>query len=159
MAVNNLVFTRVDDRLIHGQVMTSWLKVYNTAKHILIVDDATSKDPFMGKMFSLLVPSGITISVQSVDEAVETFKAGLPQPTVMIVKVPLTIKRLIDAGVDIDYFNIGGMGMSAGRKKFFQNISMSDEEKQICRELTAKGVRIEIQIVPAQSMHEVSKLL
>ena len=75
MAVNNLVFTRVDDRLIHGQVMTSWLKVYNTAKHILIVDDATSKDPFMGKMFSLLVPSGITISVQSVDEAVETFKA------------------------------------------------------------------------------------
>ena len=59
MAVNNLVFTRVDDRLIHGQVMTSWLKVYNTAKHILIVDDATSKDPFMGKMFSLLVPSGI----------------------------------------------------------------------------------------------------
>ena len=60
MAVNNLVFTRVDDRLIHGQVMTSWLKVYNTAKHILIVDDATSKDPFMGKMFSLLVPSGIT---------------------------------------------------------------------------------------------------
>ena len=129
MAVNNLVFTRVDDRLIHGQVMTSWLKVYNTAKHILIVDDATSKDPFMGKMFSLLVPSGITISVQSVDEAV------------------------------IDYFNIGGMGMSAGRKKFFQNISMSDEEKQICRDLTAKGVRIEIQIVPAQSMHEVSKLL
>ena len=77
----------------------------------------------------------------------------------MIVKVPLTIKRLIDAGVDIDYFNIGGMGMSAGRKKFFQNISMSDEEKQICRDLTAKGVRIEIQIVPAQSMHEVSKLL
>ena len=51
------------------------------------------------------------------------------------------------------------MGMSAGRKKFFQNISMSDEEKQICRDLTAKGVRIEIQIVPAQSMHEVSKLL
>ena len=38
MAVNNLVFTRVDDRLIHGQVMTSWLKVDNTATHILILE-------------------------------------------------------------------------------------------------------------------------
>lgn len=159
MAVDNLVFTRVDDRLIHGQVMTAWLKAYSNAKHILIVDDGTSKDPFMQQMFSLLVPKGVTISVESVDQAVQTFEKGLGEPTVMLVKYPLTIKRLIDAGVDIDFFNIGGMGMSAGRKKFFQNISMSDEERQICKELTEKGVRIEIQIVPAQSMHEVSTLL
>lgn len=158
MAVNNLVFSRVDDRLIHGQVMTAWLKAY-PSKHILIVDDKTSADPFMQKMFSLLVPVGVTISVESVDHAVKTFEAGLAEPTVMIVKEPLTIKRLIDAGIDIDFFNIGGMGMSAGRKKFFQNISMSDEERAICKELTDKGVRIEIQIVPAQSMHEVSSLL
>ena len=159
MAVDNLVFTRVDDRLIHGQVMTAWLKTYSNAKQILIVDDETSKDPFMQQMFSLLVPKGVSITIQNVDDATATLKNGLAEPTVMLVKYPLTIKRLIDNGVDIDYFNIGGMGMTKGRKKFFQNISMSDEERQICKELTDKGVRIEIQIVPAQSMYEVSKLL
>ena len=48
----------------------------------------------------------------------------------IIVKSPMTIKTLIDADIDIDKFNIGGMGMSGKRRRFYQNISVDDEEKQ-----------------------------
>ena len=77
----------------------------------------------------------------------------------MIVKVPQTIKSLIGKGADIDFINIGGMGMSAGRTKLYQNISASEEERQIFRELMAHGVKVEIQIIPAQKQTDMKKIL
>lgn len=157
--MENLIFSRIDDRLIHGQVCTAWLKSLPTVKHVLVVDDKTAKDPFMGEMFALLIPEHISIEVRTIEEAIKIMKDGLPKPTMMIVKVPDTIKQLVDSGIDIDFLNIGGMGMTAGRKKLFQNISASDAERDIFRELIAKGVKIEVQITPAAKQTDISKLL
>ena len=77
----------------------------------------------------------------------------------MIVKVPGTIKQLIDNGIDIDFVNIGGMGMSNGRTKLFQNISASPEEREIFKELIAKGVKVEVQIIPSARQYDIAKLL
>ena len=159
MSVNNLIFTRIDDRLIHGQVCAAWLHAYSNVEHILVIDDITRQDPFMQEMFSLLVPTGIAIKICSIAEAVEVFQKGLKKPTMVIVKVPQTIKSLIDTGINIDFVNIGGMGMSPGRKKFFQNISTSPQEDAILRELINRGVRVEIQIIPANNKVNVASLL
>lgn len=157
--MKNLEFTRIDDRLIHGQVVTAWLHAYSKVSHIVVIDDKTSKDPFMQEMFSMLVPSGISIEIRSIADAIELFKKGVDKPFMIIVKVPQTIKILLDNGIDIDFVNIGGMGMTPGRKKFFQNISTSPEENEILKELVAKGVKVEIQIIPAQKKVDVSTLL
>ena len=157
--MNNLLFTRIDDRLIHGQVCAAWLKSIPAIQHILVIDDKTSQDPFMQEMFALLVPSHITIEIRSVEAATKILKDGLPKPTMIIVKVPDTIKRLMDNGIDFDFVNIGGMGMSAGRKKLFQNISASDAEREIFKELVDRGVKVEIQIIPAAKQFDVAKLL
>lgn len=159
MSVKNLVFIRIDDRLIHGQVMTAWIHQFPECAHIMVVDDQVSKDPFMTKMFQLLLPEGTTIETLSVDDAAPKLKEGLPQQTILLVKFPLTIKRLVDAGVDIDFVNIGGMGMSAGRKKFYKNIAASPEEREIFKKLVAKGVKVEIRIVPANNAVSVEGLL
>ena len=45
MSVKNLVFTRIDDRLIHVQVMTAWIHQFPECAHIMVVDDQVSKDP------------------------------------------------------------------------------------------------------------------
>ncbi len=156
---NNLVFVRIDDRLIHGQVVTAWLHAYSNVTHVLVVDDFTAKDPFMQTMFELLIPKGITIEIKTVEDAIIKFKNGLDKPTMMIVKNPAVIRDLIDGGVDIDKFNIGGMGMTGNRYKFYRNISADDEERQILKDLNAKGVKIEIQIIPAQECYDVSQLL
>ena len=159
MAEKNLELVRIDDRLIHGQVVTAWLHAYASVRHIIVVDDKTSGDPFMRKMLALLVPAGITIEVLDVDAAVRACEKNLDRPSMMIVKDPLTIKRLVDAGVDIDFVNVGGMGMSAERTRLFQNVAASPQERDILRELVERGVRVEIQIVPAQRKVDVSQLL
>lgn len=157
--MKNLEFTRIDDRLIHGQVVAAWLHAYSKVQHILVIDDKTRQDPFMQEMFSLLVPTGISIEIRSVEEAIKQLRGGLEKPTMIIVKVPQTIKSLIDAGLDIDFVNIGGMGMTPGRKKFFQNVSSSPEENEILKQLIAKGIKVEIQIIPAQKKVDVASLL
>ena len=157
--MKNLEFTRIDDRLIHGQVVAAWLHAYSKVQHILVIDDKTRQDPFMQEMFTLLVPSGISIEIRSVEEAIEKLRGGLEKPTMIIVKVPQTIKSLIDAGIDINFVNIGGMGMTPGRKKFFQNVSSSPEENEILKQLIAKGIKVEIQIIPAQKKVDVASLL
>lgn len=157
--MRNLEFTRIDDRLIHGQVVAAWLRAYSKVKHILVIDDKTRQDPFMQEMFSLLVPTGISIEIRSVEEAIQQLNSGLEKPTMIIVKVPQTIKALVDAGIPIDFVNIGGMGLTLGRKKFFQNISTSPEENAILRELVQRGIKVEIQIIPAQKQVDMAALL
>ncbi len=157
--MKNLEFVRIDDRLIHGQVVAAWLRSYSSVRHILVVDDETSKDPFMHEMFKLLVPAGITIQIINVEEAATIFKGELEKPTMVIVKNPLTIKRLMDNGIQFEKINIGGMGMTKGRKKLFQNVSSTPEENEIIREIMDQGVTVEIQIIPAAKVVNLKTVL
>ena len=63
----------------------------------------------MQEMFALLVPTGISIKIEGIEDSIATVKAGLEKPTMIIVKEPQTIKSLVDGGMDISYLNIGGM--------------------------------------------------
>lgn len=157
--MKNLEFVRIDDRLIHGQVVAAWLRSYSNVRHILVVDDETSKDPFMHEMFKLLVPAGITIQIINVEDATTILKGELDKPTMVIVKNPLTIKRLMDNGIQFEKINIGGMGMTKGRKKLFQNVSSTPEENEIIREMMDQGVTVEIQIIPAAKVVNLKTVL
>jgi PTS system mannose-specific IIB component len=157
--MKNLEFVRIDDRLIHGQVVAAWLHAYGNVSHILVVDDKTSKDQFMLDMFKMLVPSGISIEVQSIDSAVTICKEGLQKPTMLIVKEPLTLKRMTEQGIKFDKINIGGMGMTGGRKKLFQNVSASDDERKIFKEFIDSGTTVEVQIIPASKTVNVATLV
>ena len=157
--MTNLEFVRIDDRLIHGQVVAAWLHAYGKVCNILVADDKTSKDRFILDMFKMLVPSGITLEIKSVDDAVSILKSGLKKPTMMVVKEPLTLKRMADQGIKFEKINIGGMGMTTGRKKIFQNVSANDAEIQIFKEFIATGTIVEIQIVPTSKAVNVETLV
>jgi len=157
--MKNLVFVRVDDRLIHGQVIAAWLRAYSNVKHILVIDDKTNSDPFMHEMFKLLVPDGISIEIRTIDEAEVILKNELKLPTMIIVKLPLTLKLLMDKGIKFEKINIGGMGMTFGRKKLFQNVSSTPEENEIIKEMINQGVTVEIQIIPAAKSINLASIL
>lgn len=157
--MENLEFVRIDDRLIHGQVVAAWLRAYGNVSHILVVDDKVSRDQFMNEMFKMLVPAGITIEIKDVDDAVGMLEAGLKKPTMMIVKEPLTLKRIMDKGIRIPKINIGGMGMTAGRKKLFQNVSATEEERKMFSEMIERGSVVEVQIIPAAKTVNVASML
>lgn len=127
--MQNLVLTRIDDRLIHGQVMTAWSRVTN-AQQVVIVDDGVAKDDFMINVLENAVPENLAIGVFNKEDAVEFFSDPLEAPTILLAKVPQTLEYLIDHGIGIKEIDLGGMGAKEGRDRLYHTISTSAEENE-----------------------------
>lgn len=157
--MENIVLTRIDDRLIHGQVMTSWLNV-TSATRIIIVDDETAADSFLRMIVTSVAPANIKTEVYSVADSVAVFK-DMPnhtEKTIVLVKYPSSLVALAEAGIQFKRINIGGMGARAGRYKFYKNISASDEEREMFKQLIAQGSKLTIQIIAEDKAIDVSQL-
>ena len=156
--MEHLLLARVDDRLIHGQVMTAWMKLL-PAKEILIADDKVAKDPFMTQVLTMAAPGGVKVKVYSVEQAAQALKEGLKAPSIMLAKTPLTYKKIMDLGAEIPEINIGGMGISGERKTLYKNIAADPEERDAIKEFINKGIQVKIQVIPADKVVDVSGLL
>jgi len=156
--MENIVLARIDDRLIHGQVMTAWMKT-RPAKRILVIDDKVAADAFMIEVIELAAPTGVKVDVYSCDQAIEALKDGMDTPTILLAKVPDTYKRLLDGGIALGEINLGGMGMAPGRKTLYKNIAASEVERSVMKGFLAQGIDIKIQIIPSENCIEIGKLL
>jgi PTS system mannose-specific IIB component len=148
ITISNFGLVRIDDRLIHGQVVAVWCK-HKNFKRIIILDDGVAKDSFMQQVLRMAAPPGIQVEAMEVETNIELLN-GLPnkESVMLLMKNPLTAKRLVDAGLIFTDLNVGGMGMMQGRKSVYRNISMSEDEKSILKELSDKGIKIALYILP-----------
>jgi len=144
----SLQLVRIDDRLIHGQVVAVWLRALGS-KRIVIVDDATARDEFLREVLTLAAPHGVRVEVLEVVEAAVHLMelATTPEPVMVLARSPRTVLRLRRAGVPIDVVDLGGLGAGPGRKRLHKTISVSPAELAELRELEQLGTRVEIQIV------------
>ena len=158
--MQGIAMVRVDDRLIHGQVMTSWLN-YTSANKIMIIDDEVAGDSFVKNVLKTCVPANIMLAVFTVPDAVERLKKSFKESdkVIVLVKFPKTLHRLHQSGILFKNINIGGMGVLGERKKFYKNISCSEEEKGIFKDLIDAGSRVTIQIIAEDSAVDVAKLI
>ena len=158
--MSEIVLTRIDDRLIHGQVMTAWVKK-TRANQILIIDEEVAKDDFMSEILKMSAPSGIDIIVTGLEDAVAFLKAQERdnKRLIILVKAPVTIDALVEKGIDIDKLVVGGMGAKANRRVLYKNISASDEERATFKKLIDRGIPVVIHIIPDQKETDLSKYL
>ena len=143
-----LKLVRVDDRLIHGQVVTIWLKALG-AKRIVIVDDRTARDEFLREVIELAAPPGVPTEIHEIDPGIERVRAlaSDSEPIFVLMRSPVTAVRLREAGIEFPVLNVGGIGAGPGRKPLYRNISASPEELDAMRRLETLGTRVELRIV------------
>lgn len=155
----SIVLARVDDRLIHGQVMTSWLN-YTGANKIVVIDDVTANDSFLTMIIKTLVPANIKTEVVKLDECIEMVKQFDNQDKIIILaKTPTPYVLMAEMGIHLDKVNIGGMGIKPGRKTIYKNISASDEEIAQLKDLLDKNIPVEIQMVAEDQAIDVRKYI
>ena len=154
--MRNVVLARIDDRLIHGQVVTGWLKLTNGNK-IYIVDDKLKNDAMMQTILKTAAPVGTKVFVQSQAECAAALKKeGQPNERIMILaKIPQVFEYLIDEGAVFPQIILGGMGMTANRQRFYKNIAASE----CMRRIVAKGTEIIYQLVPDEASKNIKTLL
>ena len=154
--MENLVLTRIDDRLIHGQVMTAWIKQKN-AVQVVVADDEVAEDEFMINVLEMAVPDEIAIGIFNRDDAVEFMKQGLEAPTILLVKGPEILNYMVDHGIEIDEIDVGGMGAKEGRSVLYKNISTNPEENKNFLDLIQKGVNVFVQGMPQDKQVNVAE--
>ena len=156
--MENLVLTRIDDRLIHGQVMTAWIKQKN-AVQVVVADDEVAEDDFMINVLEMAVPDEIAIGIFNRDDAVEFMKQGLEAPTILLVKGPEILNYIVDHGIEIDEIDVGGMGAKEGRSVLYKNISTNPEENKNFLDLIQKGVNVFVQVMPQDKQVNVAEYI
>ena len=146
---------RIDDRLIHGQIVTAWAKNINAGK-IWIVDDGVAKDDFIKGVMQMVAPSDRELIISSVAEVPALLEKldGEGDNVLILVKFPYVAQEIFKAGVKLKELNIGGMGASAERKKLIKNISASQAEKDTLKEIQDSGVNVYFQVTPDEKRTE-----
>jgi PTS system mannose-specific IIB component len=158
--MKNIVLARVDDRLIHGEVVSVWTPSLS-ANRIVIADDEVAADKFNSKLLKLLAPAGVRVNVYTVSEASEKLAGEFKkeEKIIVLVKTPITFEKMLEAGVELKHVNLGGMGIKNERTPFVKNVACSPKEVDSIKNMMNKGVHVYYQLVPEQQIIEVSEVM
>lgn len=155
-----LALNRIDDRLIHGQVVTSWSKETDCSR-IIVVNDEVVKDTIRKTLLEQVAPPGIKASVVGVDKAIRVINNPKYANDVVLLLFtnPTDVLRLVEGGIDIKSVNVGGMSFKEGKQQITGAISVDEKDKEAFKALAEKGIEIEVRKVASDSKGElISKL-
>ncbi len=140
---------RIDDRLIHGQVVVGWGQHFDLRLIILVHDDVAGSE-WEQELYRLGVPPEVTVIFASVEDAAERLAEWRTDPRHGMVLVPDvdTARRLIDRGTSIGALNLGGIHHRPGRTQRLRYIYLTPEEEEELRALSMRGIAITAQDVP-----------
>jgi mannose/fructose/N-acetylgalactosamine-specific phosphotransferase system component IIB len=140
---------RVDDRLIHGQVVVAW-GAQLRPRRIWVVDDASATSPWERDLLASAAP-GVEVRVATVSEAIEGYaaEAAAEGGAFLLVRDLLTALALVEAGLEIHSLNLGGIHYTPGRDKVNEYIYLDAADRQRARLLLGRGVELRVQDVPA----------
>jgi len=147
--MSEVVMHRVDDRLIHGQVIVGWVGLRNV-NTIWIVDDFVAKNTMMLNIFKFAAPPGIGLTAMTIDEASEKLKhldEGRAR-ILLIAKVPQTLVRLMEMGYMADDVNFGAMAHKPNSVKIGSQTELTPEEAEAAEKLYQAGAHVWILLVP-----------
>lgn len=151
---------RIDSRLIHGQIITKWLKVTQADK-IVVVDETLAADGFMREIYMAAVPKGISVDIYDTDEAIKEWgrnQFGDGKALVLVRDVAACL-ALYENGFLPDSIQIGELPNGPGRTPVYKAVSFSKEEVEKLKALYDRGINIVLHIVPDNPSMEFEKVI
>ncbi|HVH66474.1 MAG TPA: PTS sugar transporter subunit IIB [Gemmatimonadales bacterium] len=140
---------RIDDRLIHGQVVVGWGKPLN-ARFIILVDDTVSASPWEQDLYRMGVPPDMEVVFASTAEAARRLDEWERDPRVgILVSGDIDGLAVLSGGNHgMRRVNVGGLHHRPGRSERLRYVYLSDAEAAKLRALAAQGVEVTAQDVP-----------
>jgi len=157
-----IVLVRIDDRLVHGQVVEGWLKILNVDT-ILVVSDVVARDTVQQILMSMAVTENVKLVVKNLKDATDTIKSRQhAKEKIMILTVsPSDILYMIDSGINFKSVNVGGMHFMNGKRQLLYNLFVDDNDVENLYKICNRGVKIEGRILPKDQrtniMHVIEK--
>ncbi|MEX2157503.1 MAG: PTS sugar transporter subunit IIB [Gemmatimonadales bacterium] len=146
----SLALYRIDDRLIHGQVVVGWGQPLDCS-FIVLVDDEVRGSDWEQDLYRMGVPPHIEVVFASVDEAAEKMAVWEADQRVGILLVGDidTAAALATRANQVKRINVGGIHHRAGRSERLRYVYLTDDEAAKLRQLAARGIDVSAQDVPS----------
>jgi len=150
---------RIDERLIHGQIVTAWIAEAE-AKSIIVADDKASKDQMQKMLLEMATPPGVTLKILSLKDASIFINEDMTEDkTLLIVRGPVEANQLLEMGITIDKINVGNICMKKGKKKILSAIWLDDIEAEALKALSGKGIKLDVRAVPTDRSQDAMELI
>lgn len=152
--------TRIDDRLLHGQVAFSWTPALG-ADCLVVANDKIAKDEFMKMTFGLAKPAGTKLHIKSIKDAI----VFLNEEKNKKLNILVLINTVKDAGLlaaevpEIQSINFGGIRTKEGARLISKAVALNDDDIVLIRELLDKGIELEVRQVPTDQKQLLSGLI
>ena len=154
----NILLTRIDNRLIHGQVATQWNSTLG-ANLILVANDEVAGNKMRQGLMDMAAPSGVQTRYFTLQKTIDILhKANDKQKIFIICETPEDVLTLVEGGVPITKVNIGNMHMAEGKRQVATTVAVDDADVDAFKKLQEKGVELEIRRVPSTAAEDTEKL-
>ncbi|NLZ54476.1 MAG: PTS sugar transporter subunit IIB [Thermoanaerobacteraceae bacterium] len=151
---------RLDDRMIHGQVTTSWVKYLNI-NLIVVINGDIVEDPIQRKVLEFACPMGIGFRLCDAAGFVKAYNENefeKPNTLVIFAKVK-DVVEVIRQGISFSSLNIGNLKFLPGKTQLSKSVFVNEEEKQYLKEIHEKGIELDVRMLPTDKKINISKLL
>jgi len=150
---------RIDDRLIHGQVVVGWCPALEIDR-LIVINDSVAANKVRREMMALGVPSGIRAEFLDVDGALRAIPSDSgPGRALLLFDGPVDVLRYVRGGGSAPSVNVGGMHFAEGKTEIHNGYFASEKDLEALGGLADLGVSLEIRALPGQNPVNLNALL
>lgn len=155
-----LSLIRIDDRLIHGQVVLGWSRVLKPDR-IVVANNRIAKNAWERKFYTASVPPHIKVSFLTLDETAVELLNNLyrNESVLMLFESVEDLFALVQKGIRLDEINIGGLHHRRGAQELLPYVFLTEEDRRLLRELVKLGIRLLAQDVPGGEARVINSLI
>jgi PTS system mannose-specific IIB component len=155
----SIVLARIDNRLIHGQILESWVP-YVHADCILVANDVVARSPMRKALMTAAVPKGLGVFVETLDDAAQLLSGGIliDRKVLLLLATSEDALTLYRLGVVFGKLNLGNLHGGENRRRVSCTIAFASEDLVNLGQLEAAGVRVVAQCIPADHERDWKKL-
>ncbi len=141
---------RIDDRLLHGQVVVGWANAMGLER-LILANDRVVANKSLTAALRAGVPPEIKTDVVDLDQAVAGLTSGeyAAQKAMLVLESPGDVLKLIHKGVVLKSIHIGGLHFREGSDELLPYVFLSNWDRMALDEMIQRGVRISLQDLPS----------
>lgn len=156
MSYPNILLTRIDNRLVHGQVGVTWTSTIG-ANLLVVVDDEVAGDDIQQKLMGMTADTyGFGIRFFTIEKTINVISKAAPhQKIFLICRTPATVRKLIEGGVPLKDVNVGNMHFSEGKRQISNKVYVNNQDLEDLQFIKKNNINVFIQDVPGDQKESI----
>jgi mannose/fructose/N-acetylgalactosamine-specific phosphotransferase system component IIB len=155
-----LSLVRIDDRLIHGQIVLGWARVLKPDR-IVLANNRIVQSEWERKFYTSSVPPHIKVSFLSLDETARELLNNLfkNESIIMLFEGVEDVCYVVEKGIRFPEINIGGLHFKEDARELLPYVYVTERDRGMLRELVKKGIKLLAQDIPGNAPKVINSLV